>query len=67
MNDYIKSYIARCVICQSVDVEQQKETWHPHEIPEGPSGKVGTHLFTYDNKDDLIRVDYYSNFWEMDY
>ena len=28
--------------------------------------KVGVDLFTLDNKDYLITVDYYSNYWEVD-
>ena len=67
MNDQIKTYVAKCDICRSVDYKQQKETLIPHEIPSRPWAKVGTDLFSFDNKDYLVTVDYYSNFWEIDY
>ncbi|KAK5853431.1 hypothetical protein PBY51_007214 [Eleginops maclovinus] len=67
MNDQIKTYVAKCDICRSVDYKQQKETLISHEMPNRPWAKVGTDLFSFDNKDYLITVDYYSNFWEIDY
>lgn len=36
-------------------------------MPNRPWAEVGTGLFTFDNKDYLITVDYHSNFWEIDY
>uniref|UniRef100_A0AAQ4NZT5 Gypsy retrotransposon integrase-like protein 1 n=1 Tax=Gasterosteus aculeatus aculeatus TaxID=481459 RepID=A0AAQ4NZT5_GASAC len=67
MNDQIKTYIAKCDICRSMDNEQQKETLMSHEVPSRPWAKVGTDLFVFDNKNYLITVDYWSNFWEIDY
>lgn len=67
MNDQIKKYINKCDICRSMDDKQQKETLLSHEVPRRPWEKVGTDLFVFDNKDYLITVDYFSNFWEIDY
>ena len=67
INDQIKTYVTKCDICRSVDYKQQKERLISHEIPNRPWAKVGTDLFSFDNKDSLITVDYYSNFWEIDY
>ncbi|CAI5678464.1 unnamed protein product [Oreochromis niloticus] len=67
MNDHIKKYIATCDICRSVDAKQQKETLKPHEPTTRPWTKVGTDLFNFEGRDYLITVDYYSNFWEIDY
>uniref|UniRef100_A0A3P9K7U7 Gypsy retrotransposon integrase-like protein 1 n=1 Tax=Oryzias latipes TaxID=8090 RepID=A0A3P9K7U7_ORYLA len=67
MSDQIKTHIARCDICRSVDDKQQKETLHRHEIPNRPWAKVGVDLFQFDNKDYHVIVDYYSNFWEIDF
>lgn len=67
MNDQIKTYIAKCDICRSMDNKQQKETLMSHEVPSRPWAKVGTDLFVFDNKNYLITVDYWSNFWEIDY
>ena len=38
----------------------------PHEIPDRPWQKVGTDLFTVDNKQYLVTVDYYSCYFEVD-
>ena len=38
-----------------------------HNIPDLPWAKMGTHLFSYNGKDYLVTVDYYSIFWEVDY
>lgn len=67
MNEQIKTFIVKCDICRSVDMKQQKETLQPHEVEGRPWAKVGTDLFTFDDKNYLITVDYYSNFWEVDY
>lgn len=67
INDQIKTYVNKCDICRSVDFKQQKETLLSHEVPNRPWAKVGTDLFCFDNKDYLVTVDYYSNFWEIDY
>ena len=38
----------------------------PHDLPERPWEKVGIDLFTLQNHDYFITVDYFSNFWEID-
>lgn len=50
-----------------MDNKQQKETLISHEVLSRPWAKVGTDLFVFDSKDYLITVDYFSNFWEIDY
>ena len=67
MNEHIKTFVTKCDICRSVDYKQQKETLRPHEVTDRPWAKVGTDLFSFEGRDYLITVDYYSNFWEMDY
>ena len=37
-----------------------------HELPSRPWQKVGADLLHVNNKDYLVTVDYYSNFWEID-
>lgn len=63
----IKTFISKCDICRSVDPKQQRETLLPHDIAYRPWAKVGTDLFSWHNKDYLVTVDYYSNFFEVDY
>ena len=67
MNEQIKNFISKCDICRSVDPKQQKETLHPHDVSYRPWSKVGTDLFSWHNKDYMVTVDYYSNFWEVDH
>lgn len=38
----------------------------PVETPWRPREKIGVDLFSFDNKDFLITVDYFSNYWEID-
>ncbi len=37
-----------------------------HDIPMKPWAKVGTDLFSFNNRAYLITVDYFSNCWETD-
>jgi transposase InsO family protein len=66
MSAAIRTYIGNCAVCRAVDARQQKETMCPHEIPMRPWSKVGTDLFSFNNRAYLITVDYFSNFWEVD-
>lgn len=67
MNEHIKAFIAKCYTCRSLDARQQKETLLPHKFTSRPWAKVGTDLLSFQNRDYLITVDYYSNFWEIIY
>uniref|UniRef100_A0A1A7XSP3 Gypsy retrotransposon integrase-like protein 1 n=1 Tax=Iconisemion striatum TaxID=60296 RepID=A0A1A7XSP3_9TELE len=67
MSNHIKNYVLKCDICRSVDAKQQKETLNSHEPTTRPWTKVGTDLFNFDGRDYLITVDYFSNFWEIDF
>lgn len=67
MNEQIKTFISKCDICRSVDPKQQKETLRPHDVSYRPWSKVGTDLYLWHNKDYMVTVCYYSNFWEVDY
>ena len=62
----IKEMVASCETCRTYETAPQKESLMPHETPSRPWEQVGVDLFTLDNKDYLITVDYYSNFWEVD-
>ena len=63
----IKQYIQECDICRTYEISQPKETLMSHAIPSRPWERVGTDLFSWQGKDYLITVDYYSNFWEIDF
>ena len=67
MNKHVKDYISKCAVCRKHDIRQGKETLMMHDIPLRPWEKIGLDLFTFDDKDYLITVDYFSNFFEIDY
>ena len=67
MTSDLKQYILACDICRTYGTCQQKEPLHPHEEVTRPWEKVGSDLFTLEGRTYLITVDYYSNFWEIDY
>ena len=66
MSAEIKEMIAACETCRRFETSPQKETLMPHAVPSRPWAKVGIDLFSFDNKDFLVTVHYYSNFWEID-
>ena len=37
-----------------------------HEVPSRPWERVGADIFTLHDKDYLVTIDYYSNYWEVD-
>ena len=63
----VKDFIQKCDICRSLESKQQKETLHPHEIPTRPWTRIGADLCVQGENNYLITVDYFSNFWEIDY
>ncbi|XP_061193428.1 uncharacterized protein K02A2.6-like [Saccostrea echinata] len=62
----IETYIKKCHVCATIQVEQGKETLISHEIPDRPWQKIGTDLFQLDDRQYLITVDYHSDFFEID-
>ena len=66
MTQDIKDYISTCSICKQYKYTNQKEPLMSHNIPDRPWSKIGTDLFSLNNQDYLITVDYFSNFWEID-
>ena len=66
MSAEIKKYITQCEICSQYSAKQAKETQMCHEPTDRPREKVAVDIWNLDNKDYLITVDYFSNFWEID-
>ena len=66
MASEIKHYISTCDVCRTFECSQQKEPLMAHELASRPWERIGTDLFTWNGKDFLVTVDYYSNFWEID-
>lgn len=63
MNENIKTFISKFDISRSVDPKQLRETLNPYDMTHRPLAKVETDLFSFQNKDCVITLDYYSNFW----
>ena len=62
----VKEHISTCETCRTYETKQPKETLMIHEVPQGPCRKVGSDLFTLNNCDYLVTVDYYSDYYELD-
>ena len=66
MNHAIRDYVEKCDTCRKYQTSNTRETLMSHEIPARPWQKVGTDLFSLQDKNYLVTVDYFSNFWEID-
>ena len=66
MSSDIENYVRNCETCNVYQNEQQKEPLMPHDAPNRPWEKLGVDLFEYRNKNFLVTVDYYSNYFEVD-
>ena len=67
MNYDIKEHISMCETCTTFPSRQPKEPLLNHEVPNRPWAKIGTDLLQFGGKDYLVTVDYFSNFFEIDY
>ncbi|KAK7115919.1 hypothetical protein V1264_001703 [Littorina saxatilis] len=66
MSTDIHQIVASCHICNKHQEANPKEPLVPHSSPSRPWQKVATDLFTWDKKDYLVTVDYYSRYFEVD-
>ena len=66
MNSELRHWISTCEPCRMFEVSHGKETLMSHDIPQRPWEKVAVDLFTQDQKEYLVTVDYYSGYWELD-
>nr|XP_054767488.1 uncharacterized protein K02A2.6-like [Lytechinus pictus] len=66
MTAELTDYIAKCPTCNEIPRSQQKESLHPHDIPNRPWEKIGCDIFEVDGNSYLCSVDYYSDYFEVD-
>lgn len=59
MNETIKTFISKCDVCKSVDPKQLRETRSARDMTHQLWARVGTDLFSFQNKDYVKTVDYY--------
>jgi len=64
MKSEVKDFILRCETCRTYKRKQPKEPLIPHKVPMRPWAKVGIDIMTFETRNYLITVDYFSNFWE---
>jgi transposase InsO family protein len=62
----IDSKVATCQVCATTRASNPKEPLLPHEIPTRPWQKVATDIFTWEKRQFLVTVDYYSRYFEVD-
>ena len=65
MSAEIKDSIGKCDTCNSYQNNQPKEPLIPHDPPKRPWSHVAVDLFTFNNKEWLIIVDYWSDYFEL--
>jgi hypothetical protein len=58
----IEEMVKRCQTCLKYQNSNSREPLKPHEIPSLPWYKIGVDLFTLDNDNYVVMVDYYSKF-----
>ena len=58
--------ITKCIICQIHRKSNTKEPLKQHDRPLNPWAKIATYLFSWNNDNYLVRVDYFSRFFEME-
>ena len=62
----IKDTVEKCSICQTMQMSLQHEPLMSHAVPDRPWAKVGVDLFTFQEQNYLIMVDYLSGYFEVD-
>lgn len=67
MSSDITQYIENCSTCSSMSNKQSIQPLYVHTTPERPWQKIGIDIFSIKNRDYLITVDYFSQYFEVDY
>ena len=61
----IEDMISKCAVCAKFQRSNQREPLLPHPVPNRAWSKVGGDIFTFDGKDYLVIVDYFSKYPEV--
>jgi transposase InsO family protein len=67
MTQDIRQYIEGCTVCATFSDRQAPEPLLVHEVCHRPWEKVGSDIFSINERNYLITVDYCSNFFEVDF
>ncbi|KAL9987078.1 hypothetical protein ACROYT_G001320 [Oculina patagonica] len=66
MNSEFRHWISTCEPCRLFEIPHGKETLLSHEVPKRPWEKAAVDLFSLNQTDYLLCLDYYSGYWELD-
>ena len=66
MNKDIEVKVANCKVCQEHQLANARELMIPRETPELPWQSFATDLFSLENMDFVLVVDYYSRYFEIE-
>ena len=66
MSHDMKSYVSQCKVCKELKPASTKEPMQFHSLPKRPWSKVALDVFTAFERNYLVTVDYYSDFWEVE-
>ena len=62
----ITNFALKCDICLQYRESNTKQPLQSHQYPDRPCQVAGTGVFTFDNKDYLVMVDYFNRYLEVD-
>ena len=65
LSSEISNFIASCDHCQKYQSSQPSEPLMPTELPDGPWQHIGTDMLTFEGKEFLVMMDYYSRYVEL--
>ena len=63
----IRQYVENCNTCASLQAKQSMQPLSFHDVPERPWQKVAMDIFTIKSRNYSATVDYYSQFFEVDF
>ena len=66
MTSDITDFVLKCDICLQYRASNMKQPLQSQQIPDRPWQVAGTNVFTFDSKDYLVTVDYFSRCFEVD-
>ena len=67
MSSDIRQYVESCKTCAAYGRKQSPEPLQQHDVSTRPWQKVGTDIFTLQDHNYLVTVDYFSKFFKVDF
>lgn len=67
MSAEIRNFVETCATCASFQAKQPMQPLVLHKIPDRSWQKIATDIFTIRDRNYLVTVDFYSQFFEVDY